>query len=105
MVSTNEKQSVSRQTIRLDVGDRKPERWVPTDLAAGQGLAPGGGPGILINIDELAARLAVAKSTLYNWVYLRRIPYIKAGRCLRFDPQAVFNSLRHLPTMEVAGRR
>ena len=37
--------------------------------------------------------------------YLKRIPYIKAGRCLRFDPQAVFNSLRHLPTMEVAGKR
>lgn len=104
MASINEKQSVSRHTIRLDKGDPTPERWVPTDLAAVQGLAPSA-CAILINIDELAARLAVAKGTLYNWVYLKRIPYIKAGRCLRFDPQAVFNSLRHLPTMEVAGKR
>ena len=62
-------------------------------------------PRVLIDIDELAVRLSIAKGTLYNWVYLKRIPYIKAGRCLRFDPQAVFNSLRHLPTMEVAGKR
>lgn len=105
MVRIKEQQSVSRQTIRLDKGDPTRERRVPTDLAASQGLAPGSGPGTLITIDELAARLAVAKGTLYNWVYLKRIPYIKAGRCLRFDPQAAFDSLRHLPTMEMAGKR
>ena len=44
----------------------------------------------LIDINELSRRLSIAKGTLYNWVYLRRIPYIKAGRCLRFDPDKVF---------------
>ena len=34
---------------------------------------------VLVDIDELASRLSIAKGTLYNWVYLKRIPYIKAG--------------------------
>ncbi len=58
----------------------------------------------LINIDELAARLSIAKGTLYNWVYLKRIPYIKAGRCLRFDFESVVMALRHV-TLEEAGKR
>src|ERR1035438_9233033 len=48
MASINEKQSVSRHTIRLDKGDPTPERWVPTDLAAVQGLAP-----ISVNLKHL----------------------------------------------------
>jgi excisionase family DNA binding protein len=104
MASIKLKQSHSPSAIRLGDTNATTDRRVPDDLAAAEGPAPGA-CAILINIDELAARLAVAKGTLYNWVYLKRIPYIKAGRCLRFDPQAVFNSLRHLPTMEVAGRR
>jgi excisionase family DNA binding protein len=57
----------------------------------------------LIDINELSLRLSVPKGTLYNWVYLRRIPFIKAGRCLRFDPQEVIQSLPHSHTMDVAG--
>ena len=34
----------------------------------------------LIDINELSRRLSIPKGTLYNWVYLRRIPFIKAGR-------------------------
>jgi hypothetical protein len=59
----------------------------------------------LVDINELSRRLSIAKGTLYNWVYLRRIPYVKAGRCLRFDPDRVFESLRQCPTMDEAGRR
>ena len=62
-------------------------------------------PRVLIDIDELAMRLSIAKGTLYNWVYLKRIPYIKAGRCLRFDPDEVLASLPHSTTMELAGKR
>jgi excisionase family DNA binding protein len=58
---------------------------------------------VLIDIDELAARLSIAKGTLYNWVYLKRIPYIKAGRCLRFDYDAVFTALRQV-TLEEVGK-
>jgi excisionase family DNA binding protein len=58
----------------------------------------------LIDINELARRLSIAKGTLYNWVYLRRIPFIKAGRCLRFDHAEVLNSLTHSTTIDVAGK-
>ena len=59
----------------------------------------------LVNINELAEILSVAKGTLYQWVYLRRIPFIKVGRCVRFDAEEVIASLRHFRTMEVAGKR
>jgi excisionase family DNA binding protein len=68
----------------------------------GTALAPAR---VLVDVDELASRLSIAKGTLYNWVYLKRIPYIKAGRCLRFDPGEVLASLPHSTTMELAGKR
>ena len=57
-----------------------------------------------MNINELAEQLHVAKGTLYNWCYLKRIPFIKAGRCLRFDPNEVLNSLKHYK-MDLTGKR
>jgi len=63
-------------------------------------------PATLVTIDELARRLSVAKGTLYNWVYLRRIPFVRAGRCLRFDPDEVLAALPHSPGMiDQAGKR
>ena len=59
----------------------------------------------LIDINELSKRLSIPKGTLYNWVYLHRIPFIKAGRSLRFDASEVIQSLRHCPIMELAGQR
>jgi excisionase family DNA binding protein len=59
----------------------------------------------LIDINELSKRLSIPKGTLYNWVYLRRIPFIKAGRALRFDAREVIQSLRHCPILDLAGQR
>jgi excisionase family DNA binding protein len=39
----------------------------------------------LITIREAAQYLAVSVSTLYGWVYQRRVPFVKVGRALRFD--------------------
>lgn len=50
----------------------------------------------LVDINGLS-RLVVAAGTLYNWVNQRRIPFIKAGRCLRFDYDAVYRALRECP--------
>ncbi len=59
----------------------------------------------LIDIDELSQRLNIAKGTLYNWVYLRRIPFVKLGRALRFDPNEIERIIRISSKLEVAGRR
>jgi len=59
----------------------------------------------LIDINELSQRLSIPKGTLYNWVYLRRIPFIKAGRSLRFDADEVIQSLPHCDMIGSAGQR
>lgn len=59
-------------------------------------------PSNLITIDELAERLHVSRGTLYNWAYLKRIPYIKVGRCLRFDFDEVMRRLRGGGTIDAA---
>jgi excisionase family DNA binding protein len=61
----------------------------------------------LIDINELSRRLSVARGTLYNWVYLRRIPFVKAGRCVRFDYGQVLETLHQYPIIDtsVSGRR
>jgi len=41
----------------------------------------------LITIREAALFLSVSVSTLYGWVWQRRIPFVKIGRALRFDPR------------------
>lgn len=39
----------------------------------------------LLNVQQTANLLAVSVSTLYGWVWQRRIPFVKIGRALRFD--------------------
>ena len=49
----------------------------------------------LIDIKELSRLISIPKGTIYNLVYLRRIPFVKRGRSLRFDPDEVIRSLPH----------
>ena len=42
-------------------------------------------PARLLTVQEAARLLAVSVSTLYGWVWQRRIPFIKVGRAVRFD--------------------
>ena len=41
----------------------------------------------LLNIRQASQFLSVSVSTLYGWVWQRRIPFIKVGRSVRFDIQ------------------
>jgi excisionase family DNA binding protein len=59
----------------------------------------------LIDINELSRRLSVPKGTIYQWIYKRRIPFIKAGRSVRFDPDEVIRSMPHYRILDLAGRR
>ena len=38
-----------------------------------------------MNIREAARILCVSVSTLYGWVWQRKIPFVKIGRSVRFD--------------------
>jgi excisionase family DNA binding protein len=39
----------------------------------------------LLTVNKAAECLGVSTSTLYGWVWQRRIPFVKLGRSLRFD--------------------
>jgi excisionase family DNA binding protein len=58
----------------------------------------------LIDINELSFRLKIAKGTIYNWCYLRRIPYRKVGRALRFNPDEVDLIARKMAPLDRADR-
>jgi hypothetical protein len=58
----------------------------------------------LIDINELSKRLSIPNGTIYNWVYLHRIP-VKAGSSLRFDPEEAIWSMPHYTKSEEAGLR
>lgn len=38
----------------------------------------------LMGITQLAQRLGVQVKTIYGWVHMRQIPFVKVGGCLRF---------------------
>jgi excisionase family DNA binding protein len=58
---------------------------------------------VLIDINELSRRISTPKGTIYNLVYLRRIPFVKRGRSLRFDIDEVIRSMPHFATIGSAG--
>jgi excisionase family DNA binding protein len=43
----------------------------------------------LLTIDQLAERLGVSTRHIRRLVAERRVPYLKVGRFVRFDPSAV----------------
>lgn len=58
----------------------------------------------LIDINELSRLISTPKGTLYNLVYLRKIPFVKRGRSLRFDADEVIRSLPHYGKIGSAGK-
>jgi excisionase family DNA binding protein len=42
-----------------------------------------------LDIDAMAERLLVKRSTLYAWAEQGTIPHVKLGRLLRFDPDEI----------------
>lgn len=40
---------------------------------------------LLWTVKEASKMLNVSRSTLYGWVWQRRIPFVKVGRALRFS--------------------
>lgn len=54
----------------------------------------------ILTIDELSAYLKISRFTIYDWVYHKKIPYIKLGRNLWFKKELIdvwLKSKLHLP--------
>lgn len=64
-------------------------------------------PTELVNVPTLAARLGVSPWTIYQWVFARRIPYVKVGRRVMFNPTQIdaWLTARAQPTLSVKQRR
>lgn len=48
----------------------------------------------LLNISEVAEILRISPSTLREWVFMRKIPFIKVGRRVVFDPKDIQEFIR-----------
>lgn len=48
----------------------------------------------LLTVDGIALMLGVSTKSVYRWVKLRKIPFIKLERHLRFQPESVLEHFR-----------
>lgn len=72
---------------RLGRGQHAPRLMVMTQ-AVFEAFSPMtviGGPGMsqLLSVEEAAKRLAVTEAAIRKWVYQKRLPAVRVGRCLR----------------------
>jgi excisionase family DNA binding protein len=54
----------------------------------------------LMNVTKTAHYLGISVYTLYSWVFQKRIPFVKLGRKLMFDPKDIIdwvNEQKHQP--------
>lgn len=49
----------------------------------------------LLTVNDLAAMLQVKEKTIYAWASQRKIPFIKVGSIVRFDPNEIEQWLRN----------
>ena len=45
----------------------------------------------LVGVKEMAEYLDVSINTIYSWVNMRKIPYFKIGRLVKFDLKEIDN--------------
>ena len=43
----------------------------------------------IVGIKEAAEQLGISINTLYSWVYLRKIEYVKMGRLVKFKQNTI----------------
>jgi len=43
----------------------------------------------LIGVKEAAEQLGIQINTLYSWIYLRKIEYVKMGRLVKFKQSTI----------------
>ena len=58
----------------------------------------------LMTVKETAQYLGVAEKTLYTKIGLRQIPFLKVGRLVKFDRQALNEWLKAQMVMPMLGK-
>jgi excisionase family DNA binding protein len=43
----------------------------------------------LLTIEQLAEQIQISKGTIYKWTMANKIPHLKMGSAVRFDPVAI----------------
>ncbi len=59
----------------------------------------------LLTIQQAAQITGVSITTLYKWVSQRKIPYIKMGRLVKFDPLKLEEWIKQQTVMPMPERR
>lgn len=59
----------------------------------------------LMGIQEAACYTGVSVTTLYKWVSQRKIPYIKMGRLVKFDPVKLDEWIKQQTVMPMPEKR
>ncbi len=62
-------------------------------------------PKRLLTIQEVAELTGVSVTTLYKWVSQRKIPHIKMGRLVKFDPSKLEEWIKQQTVMPMPERR
>ncbi len=44
---------------------------------------------LLIDVKQLSESTGLSVFTLYSWINQKKIPYVKVGRLVRFDPRKI----------------
>lgn len=66
---------------------------------------PQDGTGTRYNRPEFEAkRIGISRRQLSNWMASGMVPYIRRGRVILFDPEAVDSALRKFEVVEVTRR-
>jgi excisionase family DNA binding protein len=62
-------------------------------------------PKRLLTIQEVAELTGVSVTTLYKWVSQRKIPHIKMGRLVKFDPVKLDEWIKQQTRMPMPNKR
>jgi excisionase family DNA binding protein len=62
-------------------------------------------PKRLLTIQEVAELTGVSVTTLYKWVSHRKIPHIKMGRLVKFDPVKLDEWIKQQTRMPMPNKR
>lgn len=57
----------------------------------------------LLNVAEFADVVGLSPKTIRQWVWTRRVPYIRIGRAIRFRPETAAEILKRgeVPALEL----